>query len=118
MRVSGLTAGGDWQLGKGRASYLTRSAAIQQNVVTRLRSLTEDWFLDTSAGLPWYDLLGRKDSEGRMLREIEGIVLTTSGVRTIDQLEVTSTVDREASVRLVLTDIFDTRYTDTIQVAI
>lgn len=118
MRVSGLTAGGDWRFGKGRASYLNRSAAIQQNVVTRLRSFTGDWFPDMAAGLPWYDLLGRKDAETRILRAIERIILTTEGVRTIERLEVVSVIDRDASIRITLTDIFNTEYTDTIPVTI
>lgn len=118
MRVSGLTADGDWRFGKGRASYLDRSEAIRQNVVTRLRSFTEDWFLDTTAGLPWYDLLGRNDAQTRMLRDIERIILTTEGVRTIDLLEVVSIVDRDASIRITLTDIFNTEYTDTIPVTL
>ena len=118
MRVSGLTAGGDWRFGKGRASYLDRSAAIQQNVVTRLRSFTDDWFLDTTAGLPWYDLLGRKDSETRMLRDIERVILETEGVRTIERLEVVSIIAREASIRVTLTDIFNTTYDDTLPVTI
>jgi len=118
VSVSGLTAGGDWRFGKGRANYLTRSAAIQQNVVTRLSSFTNDWFLDTKAGLPWYELLGSKNTEARMLRDIERIILTTEGVRTIDKLEVVSVVDREASIRVTLTDIFNVEYTDAIPVAI
>ncbi len=116
MRVSGLTASGDWRFGKGRASYLDRSAAIQQNVVTRLSSFTDDWFADTAAGLPWYDLLGRKNAEARILRDIERIILTTEGVRTIDRLEVVSVIDREAAIHITLTDIFDTQFADKIPV--
>lgn len=118
MRVSGLSATGDWRFGKGRANYLTRSQAVQQSVVTRLRSFTGDWFLDVTAGLPWYDLLGRKDSETRMLRDIERVVLTTEGVRTIDRLEVVSVVARDATIRITLTDIFNTTYTDVLPVQI
>jgi hypothetical protein len=106
MRVSRLTVNGDWTFGKGRANYLRRGDAIHQNVVTRLRSFTDDWFLDTASGLPWYELLGSKGAQARMLREIERVILTTGGVRTLDRLSVTVT-DRMASIDITLTDIFN-----------
>lgn len=115
MRVAGLTAAGDWQFGKGKASYLTRSDAIAQNVVTRLRSFTEDWFLDISDGLPWFDLMGNKQTEQRILREVERVVLSTFGVRTITLLRVDGIdTNRDASIRLTYTDIFNTEINETV----
>lgn len=115
MIVSGLTGDGDWRFGKGRAVYLRRSDAIQQNVVTRLRSFVNDWFLDVSNGLPWVDMLGTRDQEKRILREIEASVLSTEGVKRIDLLRLVSVDrDRGASIELVATDIFDETFTETV----
>lgn len=116
MRVSGLTADGDWRFGKGRAVYLRRSEAIQQAVVTRLRSFTDDWFLDTVNGLPWIELLGNKESEKRILREIETQVLGTEGVRLIERLRVTGLTQRNASIELTVIDIFDERFDETVTI--
>jgi len=115
MRVSGLTADGDWRFGKGRAVYLRRSEAIRQNVVTRLRSFTNDWFLNISEGLPWIELLGSRQNEQRILREIENRVLTTEGVRLIERLRLVS-VDgnRVAHIELSFVDIFDQRFDETV----
>ena len=115
MIVSGLTVGGDWRFGKGRAVYLRKSDAIHQNVVTRLRSFDNDWFLDISQGLPWIDMLGTRDQEKRILREIEAVVLATEGVKRIDRLRLVSVDrDRGAKIELVATDIFDEQFTETV----
>lgn len=117
MRVSRVTTTGDWSFGKGRANYARRSAAIQQSVVTRLRSFTDDWFLDISAGSPWAELLGTKQTQARILREVEARILATDGVRTIDRLRLTG-VDKQraAAIELSITDIYDTSITTTVTI--
>jgi hypothetical protein len=113
MRVAGLTASGDWRFGKGKAIYLRRSDAIRQNVVTRLRSFTDDWFLDTVAGLPWFELLGNRETERRILREVERTVLATEGVRAIERLRLIGPGrNREAVIEIDVVDIFDERFTE------
>ena len=115
MSVSGLTSTGDWQFGKGRALYLTRSDEINQNVVTRLRSFTDDWFLDISEGMPWIELLGTKGTEARILREVENRVLATRGVRKINRLRIVGIdTDREANIELRYTDIFNEEIDETV----
>ena len=117
MIVNGLTSDGDWRFGKGRAVYLRRSDAIHQNAVTRLRSFTDDWFLDTGAGLPWIELMGRKDTEARILRDIERTVLTTEGVKSIQVLRLIEVdPNRGATIELSATDIFDERIVETLSV--
>jgi hypothetical protein len=115
MRVSRLTAAGDWTFGKGRANYARRSDAIKQSIVTRLRSFTEDWFLDTTEGSPWVELMGAKQTQKRILREVETRVLATDGVRSIESLRLVS-VDkqRHATIELSVMDIFDTRINITV----
>lgn len=113
MRVSGLDSSGDWRFGRGKAVYLRRSDAIRQNVVTRLRSFTDDWFLDTAAGLPWFELLGDRETERRILREVETVVLGTEGVRAIERLTLTRpNRNREATIEIDVVDIFDERFTE------
>lgn len=117
MRVAGLTDSGDWRFGKGRAVYLRRSEAIQQNVVTRLRSFIDDWFADIDAGLPWLEMLGTRNNETRILREIEQVVLQTEGVRSIQRLQLVEVdQDRGASIELAIIDIFDQRLDETVSI--
>jgi len=116
MRVRGLTSTGDWRFGKGKADYLRRSAAIRQNVVTRLKSFTNDWFADVTAGLPWFELLGNRDTEQRILRNVEQTVLRTEGVATIERLELVKITDRDATIEIDVTDIFGQPFSETVSV--
>jgi hypothetical protein len=116
MRVSGITLAGDWTFGKGRANYKTASNAIRQNVVTRLRSFTNDWFLDVDAGIPWFDLLGNRNTERRILRAIERTVLQTEGVIQLTQLEIIRRdADRGVTIALRYIDVFETAVSDTME---
>lgn len=119
MRVSKLTTDDDWRFGKGKAQYLQGSDAIRQNVKTRIRSFTDDWFADVAAGLPWVEMLGtlgEGQNKRRILREIERVVLTTEGVRAIDRLEFVSVdINRNATIRLTVIDMFDQRYDETVR---
>lgn len=108
MRVSGLDQNDDWRFGKGRAVYKRRSDAIAQNVATRLRSFTNDWFADVGAGIPWIELLGNKGTERRILRAIERTVLQTEGVRKIDVLRIIRRdTARSVTIELSYTDVYD-----------
>jgi hypothetical protein len=88
MKVSRITKDGDWTFGKGRANYTRNEKAIAQNVVTRLRSFTDDWFINIEHGIPWFALLGQRGTERRILRAIERTVLQTEGVREVTRLEI------------------------------
>lgn len=108
MRVAGITTDGDWQFGRGKATYLRNRDAIRQNVVTRIRSFTNDWFLDVSAGLDWFALIGSRNTETRLRRDLERTVLTTDGVRSITRLEIVGRDrDRGVTIELSFLTIFD-----------
>jgi len=114
MRVRRITADGDWSFGKGRADYVNSSKAIRQNVVTRLRSFTDDWFLDITNGLPWIELLGNRNTENQIIAAVEKTVLETEGVRLIERLRLVRGANRTANIELIFVDIFDERFTETI----
>lgn len=108
MIVSRITSGNDWTFGRGRADYLRRSAAIAQTVKTRLRSFTQDWFLDTTANIDWIGLLSVRNSERQIRREIERVTLATEGVARVDELTVRLDAHkRAATYSLRYTDIYD-----------
>lgn len=117
MSVSRLTSTGDWRFGKGRADYVRRSDEIAQNVRTRIKSFTDDWFPNTNEGIPWVELLGAKGTRGRILREVEARVLGTEGVRSIERLRIREVdANRGATIELVFVDIFDERTDEVINV--
>jgi hypothetical protein len=54
MRVRALSPTGDFVFGNGVQNYIANSPqAVAQCVYTALRLLQGEWFLDTSAGVPW-----------------------------------------------------------------
>ena len=107
MRVAGIDGNGDFIFGRGKASYKTKSNAIAQNVVTRLRLFTDDWYLDVDSGISWIELLGTRGNSSRIQRAIEKSVLQTDGVKAISRLEIEEdTETRGISIVLEYTDIF------------
>lgn len=86
MKVSALDNNGDWQFGRGKALYLTNQLAIQQCVLTRLKSFTNDWFLDKTAGIDWFGLLSNKNNLKTIENEIARVMSNTYGVLSIKQL--------------------------------
>jgi hypothetical protein len=54
MRYRALSATGDYTFGAGGANFLADSpACVGQAVLTRLRQLQGEWFLDTTDGTPY-----------------------------------------------------------------
>lgn len=106
MRVSRLNSEHDWTFGKGKANYLTGSAAIQQNVKTRLLSFKNDWFLDITANIDWLNILGNKNNEKIIRSEISRVVLATVGVLSIDKFDL-AVVNRVATINIKFTDVFN-----------
>lgn len=117
MRVAGIDSTGDWQFGRGKASYKTNSDAIAQNVVTRLRSFVNDWFLDITFGIDWVELLGEKSGSDQIKRAVEKMVLQTIGVKSISKLIMTEdTKNRSLSIELNYNDVFDVLVSEIIQI--
>ena len=108
MRVAGIDSDSDFVFGRGKSSYKTKSSAIQQNVVTRLQSFTNDWFLDTEAGIPWLELIGTKGNLDAIKQVIAGTVLETLGVLTISRLDVVEDRKKRAlKIYLTYNDVFN-----------
>lgn len=109
MRVSGLDKRGDWRFGRGKALYLKGSDAIAQKVITRLRSFKRDWFLDIDAGVDWIQLLGSRNSEDRILREVERIIVSTEGVLQLTAISIkTDRLKRSATIYASYKDVYGT----------
>lgn len=117
MIVSGLNSDGDWRFGKSRAQYKRDGEAVYQNVQTRIKSFVNDWFLNVSGGIDWYNLLGNKGTETQILREVERVVLQTQFVRTIERLEIVRRdKNRGITLELEITTLFDDTIRDEIRI--
>lgn len=117
MRVAGLDKNNDFRFGRGLASYLSDDDAIRQNVATRIKSFRRDWVLNSDANIDWIDLLGRKNSRDKILREIERVTLSTVGVLRIISLDA-SQKDRDMTIILSFETVYGKHVTDIIGIAI
>lgn len=106
MIVRRNTPTGDWTFGRGVQDYAREDEAIAQNVVTRIKSFQDDWFLDINAEIDWFDLLGRKGTQDQIKAEIERVVIATDGVLRINNLTLTK-LNRKANIALTITTIFN-----------
>lgn len=108
MRVRQLSATGDMLFGQSQANfYLNTPAGVGQNVVTRLRLATGEWFLDAAVVTPYQpDVLGAHT--GALYdATIKAVILTSPGVTAITAY--TSTLNR-ATRELSVSASIDTLY--------
>lgn len=72
----------------GRIRYATSGNETAQRVITRIRRLKGEWFIDTSAGMPYIqDILGKRDiNYFKLLLRKE--ILNTDGVESIDNFRL------------------------------
>jgi len=108
MRVRRNDKHGDWIFGRSIRDYVREDDSIGQNLQTRIKSFTNDWFLDTTAHIDWFDLLGRKGTQEEIKREIERVAIATDGVVRVDKLDLVK-MNRQATIRLEVTTIFNER---------
>lgn len=97
MIVRALDTNGDWTFGKGRNDYKSSTAAISQNIQTRLLSFLGDCFFDNSAGIDWFNLLGGKNQTTLALN-ISAVILNTDGVLNLLQLSLNLDVNRNLTI--------------------
>lgn len=85
MRYRKLDPQGDYSFGQGEANfYIDVPAAVGQSILTRLKLLTGEWFLDITAGTPYDpDVIGAHTQATRDLA-IRSRIQTTVGVKSLD----------------------------------
>jgi hypothetical protein len=117
MAVRALTKTGDWTFGQSNANYLTGALEVRQNVITRIKSFRNDWFLDMEAGIDWMNLLANKNTKQIIEDEVSRITLTTPGVRTIEKLTLLEVKkNRSATILLGFTTIYNKSFLEQIGV--
>lgn len=106
MRYRKLSPSGDYTFGQGTANYyINQPEAVGQAVMTRLRLLTTEWFLDLTSGTPYNtDILGTGTQATRDLA-IKRRILQTPGVNQLVSYD-SQVVDRKFSVQAVIDTIY------------
>lgn len=108
MRYRKLDKDGDMVFGHGGADYLQDTPdCVAQAVLTRLRLLRGEWFLDVTAGTPYVPLIFAKHTEETYDLALRECVLETQGVTGITEYE--STMDGNTR-KLTVSMKIDTAY--------
>ena len=108
MRVRAIDKNGDWTFGHSRNNYKTGIEAVKQNVVTRIKSFKNDWFLDGEANIDWWNILGRTSNETIIKNQVYQTVITTYGVTSIKKIEIKSdSLTRKAQIFIKIGTIYD-----------
>jgi hypothetical protein len=108
MRYRRLDAAGDMVLGHGNADYLHDSPeCVAQAVVTRLRLLSGEWFLDLAEGTPYVPAVFGKHTKASYDFALRRRILETEGVTEITEYE--SSFDgetRKLSVSVTINTVY------------
>ena len=89
-------------------NYINKKEALKQNVVTRIKSCKNDWFLDSEANIGWWDILGIKQNEGIIKNQVYNTVVATYGVISIKNIDIqVDTATRKANIKIDLKTIYD-----------
>lgn len=106
MRYRALSPSGDMTFGFGRLNFhVDTPAAVGQAVLTRLRLLTGEWFLDAREGTPYATQVlgyGTRPTYDRVMRQR---ILQTQGVTEIVSYS-SAVVDRGLSIAAVINTIY------------
>ncbi len=113
-----LTKTGDWTFGQSLANYLSRADMVRQNVVTRVKSFKNDWFLDVEANIDWLNILANKNNREVIRSEVERVVFSTEGVKSITRLEILEATARRATILIEFETIYDKNFNEQIGVTV
>lgn len=107
MRIRALDKNGDWTFGKGNSNYKNNLKALEQNVVTRIKSFKFDWFLDIQANIDWWNILGQKNNEDLIRSQVYRTVVETDGVTKVTLIDLISDRQtRNLTIRLSIQTIY------------
>lgn len=79
----------DWHFEGGNLVMATGAKAVAQHIRQRLRAFQGEWFLDTTAGVPWLaELLGKQYDPTMAEAVVKAEILDTDAVTEITSFSV------------------------------
>lgn len=108
MRYRALSASGDHTFGQGNANFLVNSpATVGQSVLTRLKLLEGEWFLDVTDGTPWSTEILGEHMQDTYDAAIRARILDTDGVTGLSFYEsVRDPNTRKVTVTATINTVF------------
>ena len=104
-----LDTDGDLLLTDGRVRVVEGNAALVQRLKIRLRLLRGEFFLNPSAGFPWFDVLQQRFDETALRARLGTYLAETDGVQSAAITELRRGPNRTLHVRFSVTATDGTR---------
>jgi hypothetical protein len=102
-----LDTNGDWTFGKGVQNYLRENDAIAKNIETKLKQFYSECFFAPTDGIPWFNVLGSKDSTP-LLVALRTLIMNCYGVVRIADATFSIDSNRKLNVTYVIDTIYST----------
>lgn len=107
MRYRKLDANGDYSFGSRTGQFLVDSKeAVAQAVLTRLRLIAGEWFLDVNEGTPYFPKIMGHNTAGTRDFAIRERILGTQGVKEIVNYASAITPARQLTVSALVKTIY------------
>lgn len=113
--------GHDLTLANYDLQIVRRIDYVAQNIKQRLLSFRGEWFLDTSAGVPWLQNILKKSPRRYAVEQaLKAAIQGTEGVREITAFTLSQDETRERTLRLdfTVTTVYNEQITDSLQVGV
>ncbi len=108
MRQRAFLPDGDYSFGTGLPFLADTPVCVAQAVMTRLRLLTGEWFLDLTEGLPLDGQIIGHNTEATRDLAVRQRILDTPGVLQINEYASALTPDRVFTIFAVIDTQFGT----------
>lgn len=97
MLFRNIDNNGDWCFGKGKQDYLIENLAIMKNIETTLKTFLTECFFDPEIGVPWFTILGQKNTD-LVILTLKNKILNCYGVLKITDILFDLSQDRKATI--------------------
>lgn len=107
MRYRALDAAGDFTFGQGALNFLANSpACVGQAVLTRLKLMRGEWFLDQTVGMPYSTEVFVAGGRLTADQAARSVILGTQGVTSIENYSSSFTANRAWIVTALINTIY------------
>jgi hypothetical protein len=87
VRDIALDTNGDWEVSNNDLQLIGDDEAILQSVNIRLQFFLGEWFIDQTAGVPWFQEILVKNPDPNQLQGIfQAAILATPGITAVNSL--------------------------------
>lgn len=114
LRVRRLDKNHDMTWGKGSANYATTAESTAQRLVSGIREILGEWFLDTGAGVPWWQpedsdvqpILGGRRDPSYAEAVLKTKILSIDGIDSISAFSLSiESATRKMSVQVTIVTV-------------